>query len=78
MDEGGGDLFAGLGWRAEIINLADPHIPFNPSPKGGLSGTKRFWNDYEMTLLLQSTQEWKWRIEQEDRVGGKRVVCRMG
>ena len=39
MDEDEGDLFAGLGWGTEIVSLADPHIPFNPSPKARLSKT---------------------------------------
>ena len=55
MDEDERDPFAGLGWKAEIVSLADPYIPFNPSPKGGLSGAKRFFDDYEMIPFLQST-----------------------
>ena len=42
MDEDEGDPFAGLGWGVEIVSLVDPHICFNPSPKDGLSGAKRF------------------------------------
>ena len=63
MDEDEGHPFAKLGWGVEIINLADLHIPFYPSPKGGLSGAKRFWDDYEITPFLRSTQAWKWRME---------------
>ena len=40
----------------EIISLADPHIPFNSSLKGGLSDAKRFRDDYEITPFSQSTQ----------------------
>ena len=52
---------------AEIVSLADPHIPFNPLPKGGLSGAKRFRDDYEISPFSQSTQAWKWRMDQEER-----------
>ena len=65
MDEDEGDPFVGLGWKAKRVNLANPHIPFNPSPKGGLSGAKQFWD--EITPFLQSTKSWKWRMEQEER-----------
>ena len=63
MDEDKADPFAGLGWRAEIVSLVDPHIPFNPSPKGGLSSAKRFRDDYEIIPFLPSTQAWKLRME---------------
>ena len=67
MDEDEGETFAGLGWGAEIVSLANPHIPFNPSPKGGLSGAKRFRDEYEIIPFSQSKQAWKWRMEQEER-----------
>ena len=63
MDEDKGDPFARLGWGVEIVSLADLHILFNPSPKGGLSGAKQFRDDYEIIPFLQSTQAWKWRME---------------
>ena len=56
MDEDERDLFAGLGWEVEIMRLADPHTPFNPSPKYEVSGAKQFRDDYEITPFLQSTQ----------------------
>ena len=49
MDEDERDPFAGLGWEVKIVRLADPHTPFNPSPKRGVSGAKRFHDDYEIT-----------------------------
>ena len=61
------DPFAGLGWEVEIMRLADPHTPFNPSPERGVSGAKRFRDDYEITPFSQSTQAWKSRLEEEDR-----------
>ena len=67
MDEDERDAFAGLGWEVEIVRLADPHTPFNPSPKRGVSGAKRFHDDYEITPFSQSTQAWKSRLEEEDR-----------
>ena len=56
MDEDNGDPFAELGWGVEIVSLADPYIPFNPSLKGGLSGTRRFSDDYEIIPFSQSIQ----------------------
>ena len=52
MDEDKRDPFAGIGWRAEIVSLAEPHILFNSSLKGGLSGTKQSCDDYDMTPFL--------------------------
>ena len=67
MDEDERDPFAGLGWEVEIVILADPHIPFNPSPECGVNGAKQFCDDYEITPFLQSTQAWKSRLEEEHR-----------
>ena len=67
MDEDERDPFAGLGWVVEMIRLADPHIPFNLLPKRGMSGAKRFCDDYEIVPFSQSTQAWKSRLEEEDR-----------
>ena len=50
MDEDEKDPFARLGWEVEIdLRLVDPHTPFNPSLKCGVSGVKRFRDDYEIT-----------------------------
>ena len=67
MDEDERDPFAGLRWEVEIVRLADPHTLFNPSPKRGVSGAKRFRYDYEITPFSQSTQAWKSKLEEEDR-----------
>ena len=40
MDEDERDPFVGLGWEVEIVRLADPHTPFNPSPEHEVSGAK--------------------------------------
>ena len=48
MDEDERDPFTGLGWEVEIVRLADPHTPFNPSPESGVIGAKRFCDDYEI------------------------------
>ena len=56
MDKDKRDPFAGLGWKVEIVKLADLHTPFNPSPEHGVNGAKRFHDDYEITPFLQSTQ----------------------
>ena len=44
-----------------------PHVPFNPSPERAMSGAKRYRDDYDMTSFSQSTQAWKWRVEEEER-----------
>ena len=49
MDEDKRDPFVGLGWEVEIVRLAYPHTPFNPSPEREVSGAKRFCADYEIT-----------------------------
>ena len=49
MDKEERDPFARLGWEVEIVRLVDPDIPFNPSPECGVSGAKRFCDDYEIT-----------------------------
>ena len=51
MDKDERDPFAGLGWEVEIVRSTDLHTPFNPSPECGVSGTKRFCDDYEITLF---------------------------
>ena len=53
------NLFEGLGWRAEIVCLVEPHISFNPLSEPGVNSSKRYLDDYEMNLFLQSTQAWK-------------------
>ena len=49
------------------MQLADPHIPFNPAQKHGVSGVKRYRDDSEMTSFSQSTQAWKSRVEEEEQ-----------
>ena len=52
MEEEEEDPFEGLGWGADIVRLADPHIPFNPAQEYGMSGVKRYQDDYELTPFL--------------------------
>ena len=40
---------------------------FNPSPECERSAAKRYYQDYEITPFLQSTQAWKWREEEEQQ-----------
>ena len=49
MDKEERDPFAGLGWEVEIVRLVDPYTPFNSLSKRGVSGAKRFRDDYEIT-----------------------------
>ena len=67
MDDDERDPFVGLGWEVEIVRLADLPIPFNPSPECGVSGAQRFRDDYEIIPFSQSTQAWKFKLEEEDR-----------
>ena len=48
MDEDERDPFGGIGWEVEIERFGDPHTPFNPSPQRGVSGAKRFRDDYKI------------------------------
>ena len=64
------DMFDGQGWDEELVSLEDSYIPFNPLPeceRNEKSATKRFCDEYVMTPFSQSTQAWKWRIEEEDQ-----------
>ena len=67
MDKDERDPFARLEWEVEIVRLADPHIPFNPSSECEVSGAKQFRDDCEITPFSQSIQAWKSRLEEEDR-----------
>ena len=40
MDSKEKDPFRGLGWKLEIVKLADPHVCFNPSPECEVIGAK--------------------------------------
>ena len=64
MDKDERDLFAGLGWKVDIVRLADPHTPFNPSLERGVNGIKQFGDDYEIISFSQSTQAWKSKLEE--------------
>ena len=59
------DMFAGLGWEKEIRGLGDPHVPFNPSPEHDIGVGNRYSDDYKLTPFLQSTQAWRWRVDEE-------------
>ena len=72
------DMFVGLGWEKEIRSLGDHHIPFNPLPKFEFAAGNRGSNDYELTPFLQSTQAWRWRVQEEQKQYKKRgmKMCR--
>jgi hypothetical protein len=61
------DMFAGLGWEKEIKSLGDPHILFNPSPEFEFVAGNRGSDDYELTPFSQSTQAWRWRVQEEHK-----------
>src|ERR1700737_2895545 len=61
------DMFAGLGWEKEIGSLGNPHVPFNPSPEHDNSAGKQCSDDYELTPFSQSTQAWRWRMQEEQK-----------
>ena len=61
------DMFAGLGWKKEIRNLGDPHVPFNPSPEHDIDAANRYSDDYKLTPYSQSTQARRWRMQKEQK-----------
>ena len=62
------DMFVGLGWEKEIRSLGDPHVPFNPSPEHDIGAANRYYSDdYKMTPFSQSTQAWRFRVEEEQK-----------
>ena len=60
-------MFVGLGWEREIRSLGDPHIPFNSSPEFEFRPGNAGSDDYELTPFLQSTQAWRWRVQEEQK-----------
>jgi len=61
------DMFVGLGWEKEIRNLEDPHVLFTPSPEHDKGVENQCSDDYELTPFLQSTQTWRWRMQEEQK-----------
>jgi hypothetical protein len=73
----------GLGWNEEIVSLADPHIPFNPSRScEGVekSVVERCCDEYVCTPLTQSTEAWKCKVEEaeEERQRNREKFRRQG
>ena len=63
-------MFDSLGRHEEIVSLEDLHIPFNPQlelERNEKSAAEQYRYEYVMTPFLQSTQAWKWRMEEEER-----------
>ena len=58
-------MFASVRWKKEFRSLQDPHVPFYPSPQHNLNVANRYIDDYEMILFLQSTQAWRWKVQEE-------------
>jgi hypothetical protein len=58
------DMFADLGWEKEIKSLRDLHVPFTPSPKYDICAGNQCSDDYELTPFLQSTQAWRWKMQE--------------
>ena len=61
------DMFVGLGWEEEIRSLGDSHVPFNPSPRHDIGAKNQYSDDYERTPFSQSTQAWRWRMQEEHK-----------
>ena len=61
------DMFAGLGWEKEIRSLDDPHIPINSSPEFEFRPGNAANDDYDLTSFSQSTQAWRWRVQEEQK-----------
>ena len=60
-------MFAGLGWENEIRSLEDLHVSFNPLPKHNISAINQNNDDYDLTPFSQSTQAWRWRMQEEQK-----------
>ena len=61
------DMFAGLRWEKEIRSLGDPHISFNSSPEFEFRPRNRGSDVYELTPFSQSTQAWRWRVQEKNK-----------
>jgi hypothetical protein len=60
-------MFTGLGWEKDIRSLGTPHISFNPSSEFEFAAGNRSSDDYELTPFSQSTQAWRWRVQEEQK-----------
>ena len=74
-------MFVGLGWENEIGSLGDPNVPFNPSPEHDIGAGNQYSDDYGLTPFLESTQAWRWRMQEEEKgyakmIRGKRICWR--
>ena len=70
-------MFAGPRWEKEIRSIGDPHVPFNSSPEHDIGVANRYSDDYELTPLSQSTQAWRWKMEEEQKRYAKNDKRRM-
>ena len=61
------DMFVGLRWKNEIKRLGKPHALLNPFPEHDIGAGKQNSNDFDLTPFLQSTQAWRWRIQEEQK-----------
>jgi hypothetical protein len=64
------DMFWNLGYDDEIVNLGEPHVPFNPSSERERDerfAINQFRDDYVITPFLQSIQVWRMRAEEDRR-----------
>ena len=60
-------MFARLGWKKKIRSLGDFHIPFNSSPDFEFVVENQSSDDYKLTPFSQSTQAWRWRVQEEHK-----------
>ena len=49
------------------MSLKDFHVPFSPSPEHDIGAANQYNDDYELTSFLQSTQAWRWRMQEEQK-----------
>ena len=61
------DMFVGLGWEKKIRILGDPHVLLNPPPEHDVGAVNWGSDDYELTLFLQFTQAWRWRMQEKQK-----------
>ena len=51
----------------EDYKCRDSHVPLNPSPKNDLCVGNQYNDDYELIPFLQSTQTWRWKIQEDQK-----------
>ena len=60
-------MFSCLEWEKQIRSLRDPHVPFNPLSEHDIGVENRCSDDYKLIPFSESTQAWRWRVQEEQK-----------